>query len=83
MKFSIDIDCSPEEARTFFGLPDVAEFQKSMMAQIQERMSEHITAMDPEALMKTWLPMGTRAWETFQESFMQGFAKASPDKPKE
>jgi len=46
-------------------------------------MSEHITAMDPEALMKTWLPMGTRAWETFQESFMQGFAKASPDKPKE
>ncbi len=83
MKFSIDIECAPEEARTFLGFPDVTEFQKSMMAQIQEQMSGQITAMDPEALMKTWLPMGTQAWEKFQESFTQGFAHASPDKPKE
>ena len=82
MKFSIDIDCSPEEARAFLGLPDVVDFQKTMMNEIQDRMSAHVAAMDPEALMKTWLPMGTQAWETFQIAFMQGFTGTSPDSPK-
>ncbi len=75
MKFSIDIECSPTEARQFLGLPDVEEFQRRMMAQVQDRIGAHIAAMDPEALMKTWLPLGAQAWETFQKSFAQGFTK--------
>ena len=31
MKVTVDIDCTPEEARTFFGLPDVKPMQKAMM----------------------------------------------------
>ncbi len=75
MKFSIDIECSPKEARQFLGLPDVEEFQQRMMDQVQDKLGGHIAAMDPEALMKTWLPLGAQAWEAFQKSFAQGFAK--------
>lgn len=76
MKFSIDIDCTPEEARQFLGLPDVQGFQKAMMALVQERMTEQLGAMDPEALMKTWLPTGMQAWENMQQAFMRGFSGA-------
>ncbi len=77
MKFSIDIDCTPEEARQFLGLPDVQEFQKGIMAMVQERMTEQVNAMDPEVLMKTWLPTGMQAWENMQQAFMRGFSGAS------
>ena len=80
MKFSIDIDCTPEEARQFLGLPDVQEFQKAMMAMVQERMTEQVKAMDPEALMKTWLPTGMQAWENMQQAFMRGFSVTSADR---
>ena len=42
MKFSIDIDCTPEEARQFLGLPDVEAFQKSMMELVQERLTAQV-----------------------------------------
>ena len=80
MKFSIDIDCTPEEARQFLGLPDVQGFQKAMMDLVQERMAEQVKAMDPEALMKTWLPTGMQAWENMQQAFMRGFSGASADR---
>jgi len=79
MKLSIDIDCSPQEARAFLGLPDVEAFQKEAMAQIQEQVRAHISAMDPESLMKTWMPMGGKALETFRDAFMQGFQKRPSD----
>ncbi len=56
MKFTIDIDCTPDEARRFLGLPDVAPLQQAMMEEIQRRMAAGLETMEPEALMKTWLP---------------------------
>ena len=35
MKIRIDIDCTPEEARAFLGLPDVAPMHKAMMGEIR------------------------------------------------
>ncbi len=75
MKLSIDIDCTPQEARAFLGLPDVEAFQQEMIAEIQDQLQRHVAAMDPEALMKTWMPMGTKAFETFRDAFTQGFQK--------
>ena len=82
MKFSVEVDCEPQEAREFLGLPDVQAFQKSMMEMVQERMMEQLKDMDPEALMKNWMPTGMQAWEKMQESFMQGFTKTTADKSK-
>ena len=60
-------------------LPDVEGLQQEMMAEVQDRLRAHVAAMDPEALMKTWMPMGAKAFETFRDAFMQGFQKRPSD----
>ncbi|WP_119679809.1 DUF6489 family protein [Indioceanicola profundi] len=67
MKITVNIDCTPEEARTFLGLPDVKPMQDVLMKQLEDRMSANIQAMDPENLMKTWLPMGLQNLEQMQK----------------
>ena len=79
MKLSIDIDCTPQEARAFLGLPDVQAFQTEIMTEIQNQLRNPVAPMDPEALMKTWMPMGAKAFETFRDAFAQGFQKRSSD----
>ena len=69
MKVTIDIDCTPQEARTFFGLPDVEPMQKALMQQLQDRMQQNLAAMEPEALMKTWLPVSIQSFEQLQKMF--------------
>ena len=69
MKITIDVDCTPDEARRFLGLPDVAPMQQAMMDEIQRRMTENLKAMEPEQLFKTWLPIGLQGWEQLQKAF--------------
>ena len=52
MKVTINIDCSPEEARTFFGLPDIKGVQDEMMKQMVDRMKGGFTDRDMAELMK-------------------------------
>jgi len=51
MKVSIDIDCTPEEARAFLGLPEVAPMQEAVMEKLQQQILKNLASMDPEALM--------------------------------
>lgn len=69
MKISVDIDCTPDEARQFLGLPDVKPMQDALMGQMQERLSANLQAMDPEAMMKVWLPAGLQGLEQVQKMF--------------
>jgi hypothetical protein len=69
MKITVDIDCTPEEARHFFGLPDVKPMQDALMQQIQDRMSANLQAMEPEAMLKTWLPASLQGFEQMQKMF--------------
>jgi len=85
MKIKLDIDCTPEEARAFFGLPDVRPMQESLIAELQGRISETMSAMDPETLIRTWLPAGIQGFEQMQKAFwsqMAGNPKPSSNKGK-
>ncbi len=73
MKVTVDIDCTPEEARTFFGLPDVRPMQDRVIKEMEDRMMANIQAMDPEALFKTWLPAGLQGLEQIQKAFWAHF----------
>lgn len=73
MKIHFDIDCTPDEARAFFGLPDVKPLQDALMAQVQERMAASLSAMDPEAMFKAWLPAGVQGLEQLQSMFWSQF----------
>lgn len=80
MKVKIDIDCTPEEARSFFGLPDVKPMQDVMMKEVEQRMMANVQAMDPEVLVKTWLPAGIQGWEQMQRMFWSQMAGGDKDK---
>ncbi len=68
MKVTINIDCTPEEARRYMGLPDVAPMQEAMLKQIQERMMANVSSMQPGEMMKAWLPMGIESWLELQKA---------------
>ena len=69
MKIKLDIDCTPEEVRQFFGLPEVKPLQEELLKEVQERLRANIKAMDPEAMLKTWLPATLKGFEQLQEAF--------------
>lgn len=76
MKITVDIDCTPEEARHFFGLPDVKPMQDALMQQIQDRMSANLQAMEPEAMLETWLPASLQGFEQMQKIFWNQMTNA-------
>lgn len=80
MKITIDVDCTPEEARAFFGLPDVGPLQQAFVDNMKTRMVEILSAMDPEAMVKAWMPTGASGWEQWQKVWRAAAAggKAKP-----
>ena len=73
MKVTIDVDYSPEEARAFLGLPAVAPLQAALMEELQKRMLDGLAKMEPEALLKQWLPTGGEGWDQMQKAFWGQF----------
>ena len=71
MKVTIDIDCSPEEARAFMGLPDVAPMQKAVMDKMQEEMLSKMKMLDAETMFKTWMPNNVEGLESMQKFWSQ------------
>ena len=67
MKITMNVDCTPEEARAFLGLPDVKLMQEQILREVQERMTANIRAMEPEAMLRTWLPATLKGFEQLQE----------------
>lgn len=79
MKIKFDIECTPEEARAFMGLPDVAPMQEALMKEVEQRMTENMRSLDPETMIKTWLPATMEGWGQMQKMFwnQMGSAPAS------
>ena len=69
MKINVEVDCTPEEARAFLGLPDVKPMQDQMMHEVQERMAANLRAMEPAELMRQWLPANLKAFEQMFDAF--------------
>jgi hypothetical protein len=77
MKINIDIDCSPEEARRFFGMPDVGKINDAVVETVQSRMTEALETMDGETLLREWMNNGTQAWQSMQSAFWEQMRKAT------
>ncbi|TNE59736.1 MAG: hypothetical protein EP340_01930 [Alphaproteobacteria bacterium] len=77
MKINIEVDCTPEEARTFLGLPDVKPIQEAMSEHIEERVKTAMGMFEPEALLKAWFPGGGPGLEGLQDLFW-GAATGGP-----
>jgi hypothetical protein len=67
MKVKIEIDCTPTEARTFLGLPDVSALNDHMVAEVQKRMDANASMLQPEELLKAWTTFGGQAQDQFRK----------------
>ena len=76
MKFTVNVECSPEEARAFMGLPDVRPMQEALMQDLQDRLRANLAAMDPETIMKNWIPASIQGAEQMQKMFWSQMQQA-------
>ena len=67
MKVTVVVDCTPEEARTFFGLPDVQPMQKAILAEMEKRMLAEMEKFAPENLFATWFSTGQQGADIFSK----------------
>jgi len=71
MKINIEIDCTPEEARNFMGLPDVSQANSIYIDTVSKAMQG---ASNPDQLREyaqNLAPMGQMGLKLFQ-SFVEG-----------
>lgn len=69
MKFTIEIETDPEEARRFLGLPNLEPMQERLIDQLEDQIARNMKMMDPEALIRTALPLTAQGIEGLQGLF--------------
>jgi hypothetical protein len=74
MKMSIEVDCTPEEARRFLGLPDVSGLNDHLVAEMTKRIDANISLLSPEEFLKNWMAVGAGAQEQFRKLMEAGLA---------
>ena len=48
MKFTVNVECTPEEARRFMGLPDVTPINETLVEEMGKRMEANLKLMSRE-----------------------------------
>lgn len=76
MKINIEIECSPDEARQFMGLPDVEKANKVYVDSIAQAMKGVSNVDQLQDYAKQLAPMGQLGLKVFQ-SFVEGAAQTS------
>ena len=74
MKVTIEIDCTPEEARRAMGLPDLTALHDRYLTVMGEAMEGNMRPEAMEAMMRSGAPMG-EAGMTFWRRLMEGATK--------
>ncbi|QUL37281.1 DUF6489 family protein [Erythrobacter sp. JK5] len=76
MKINVEIDCTPEEARTFMGLPDVSQANSIYVDNIAKAMKGVSSPDQLQEYAQALAPMGQVGLKLFQ-SFVEGGMRAS------
>ena len=77
MKITVDVDCTPEEARRFLGFPDLSPVHEAYVDKMKAAVSDG-AGTGPEAfseMMKAWGPMseaGMGMWRQMLEQMTKG-----------
>jgi hypothetical protein len=76
MKLNMTVECTPEEARAFLGLPDLAPVNEVLVNSVKQRIEQNIELVSPEFYLKQWYQMGGQASDSFLQMMTAG-AKAA------
>jgi len=82
MKVTIDIDCTPLEARQFFGLPDVQPMQQAILAEMEKRTLAEMEKFAPENLLQTWFSSGQQGADMLAKLMTSMTLKPDASKPR-
>jgi hypothetical protein len=83
MRFTINIDCTPQEARAFFGMPDVEPLNNMVVAEMTRRAKDQMdTLADPERMVAQWMEMSGRGMDALQGMFGAAMSGAAQPKKK-
>jgi Family of unknown function (DUF6489) len=72
MKLTVEVECTPAEAREYMGLPDLQPMQVAVMADIEKRIRRELDRFSPETVLTNWTCMpehAERLWKMFGEAF--------------
>jgi hypothetical protein len=58
MKISVDVDCTPEEARRFLGLPDLTPVQRAYVERTTAAAAEGVSPETYVEIARQWRPTG-------------------------
>ena len=76
MKMTIEVDCTPEEARRFLGLPDVGALNDHLVKEMGKRIDANMAMISPDELVKSWMSFGAGAQEQFRKLMEAGMGAA-------
>lgn len=71
MKINVEVDCTPEEARRFLGLPDFTPVHEKYVSNILEAMEKGVSPEMLEGLFKSWAPMGEAGFSMWKQMLDQ------------
>ena len=73
MKVHVEIDCTPEEARAFMGLPDLSKAQAAYSEGMEQAIRGVSNPDQLQELARSMAPMGQAGLKMFQ-AFMENSA---------
>lgn len=79
MKLTIEVDCTPVEARQFFGLPDVSVLNEALVSEMTNRLQDNMAMLSPDTMVRAWMAYGGQAQDSFFKLMSAGassFARA-------
>ncbi|MEM1052318.1 MAG: DUF6489 family protein [Pseudomonadota bacterium] len=76
MKINVEVDCTPQEARDFLGLPDVSEANNLYVDSITKAMKGVQNPAQLQEYAQALAPMGQMGLKMFQ-SFVEGGMRAA------
>jgi hypothetical protein len=67
MKVNVEVDCTPEEARRFLGLPDVSKANEAYVDAVLKAMQGVGSLEQMQALTSQLAPMGQMGMSLFKQ----------------
>jgi hypothetical protein len=71
MKVTVNVDCTPEEARRFLGLPDLSPVHQAYVEKLQRAVGEGVTPDMVSDMMRSWGPMTEAGMSVWRQMFEQ------------
>jgi hypothetical protein len=78
MKLSVEVDCTPEEARRFLGLPDVSVLNEHIVGEMRKHLEANMALLAPDELVRSWMAYGAGAQEQFRKLMEASMGAAVP-----